>query len=126
APSRTVDYLAPAFLSEVRRWYAAAMPVLASRLVTRGGNVIAVQLDNEIGMLSRVTKAPDLTDHVLADFGQWLAARYDAETLERRYPFPIDEPAARARGVRSPNDAYAPALMVDLGHYMRHRFARYV
>jgi beta-galactosidase len=125
-PSRTVDYLAPAFLSQVRRWYAAVMPILASRLVTRGGNVIAVQLDNEIGMLSWVTKAPDLTDNVLADFGHWLTARYDAETLARRYPFRLDDPAVRARGVRSPDDDYAPALTVDLGRYMRHRFARYV
>ena len=31
----------------------------------RGGNVIALQLDNEVGMLSWVSNSPDLTDHVL-------------------------------------------------------------
>ena len=30
-----------------------------------GGNVIAVQLDNEIGMLAWVTNSPDLTDHLV-------------------------------------------------------------
>ena len=35
APTRTVDYLAPAFLAEVDRWYAAVMPVLAARLQPR-------------------------------------------------------------------------------------------
>ena len=56
--SRTVDYLAPAFLAESRRWYEAVMPVLAGRLEPNGGNVVAVQLDNEIGMLSWVTNSP--------------------------------------------------------------------
>ena len=124
--SRTVDYLAPAYLAEVRKWYAAVMPVLVPRLVANGGNVLAVQLDNEIGMISWVTNAPDLTDHVLADLARWLGEAYDAATLASRYPFDLDDTAARADGVRSPRDDYAPALMSDLGRYMRDRFARYV
>ncbi|MGN6484743.1 MAG: beta-galactosidase, partial [Thermomicrobiales bacterium] len=62
APTRTVDYLAPAFLEETRRWYEAVMPVIVPRLHANGGNVIAVQLDNEVGMLSWVSNTPDLTD----------------------------------------------------------------
>src|SRR5688572_8351006 len=55
APSRTVDYLAPVFLDECRRWYEAVGRVLTPRMLPNGGNVIVVQLDNEIGMLSWVT-----------------------------------------------------------------------
>ena len=65
APSATLDYLEPGYLGAAERWYAAIMPVLAERLVTRGGPVAAVQLDNEIGMLSWVTNTPELTDSFL-------------------------------------------------------------
>ena len=39
APTRTVDYLAPAFLAEAREWYRAVMPVIAARLHGTGGPV---------------------------------------------------------------------------------------
>jgi beta-galactosidase len=123
--SRTVDYLAPAYLAEARKWYAAVMPVLESRLITHGGPIVGVQLDNEVGMLSWVTNSPDLTDQLLDDFATRLGQRYDAETLAARYPFDLTDTAARADSIRSPREDYTPALMADLGAYMRDRFARY-
>ncbi|HEV7651468.1 MAG TPA: beta-galactosidase [Actinophytocola sp.] len=113
ATTRTVDYLAPAFLAEARRWYAAVIPVIAARLAPRGGPVIAVQLDNEVGMLAWVSNTPDLTDHLLADFNAWLGER----GLAGHYPGPV---------ARSVKDEQAPRLMRDLGTYMRGRFARYL
>ncbi|GIJ65756.1 beta-galactosidase [Virgisporangium ochraceum] len=61
-PTRTLDYLAADFLAAAEGWYAAVMPMLAARLAPRGGPVIGVQLDNEIGMLSWVSNSPDLPD----------------------------------------------------------------
>ncbi|HYH13321.1 MAG TPA: beta-galactosidase, partial [Thermomicrobiales bacterium] len=55
APTKTLDYLAPRFLEAVDGWYAGVMAVLAPRLIKNGGNIIAVQLDNEVGMLSWVS-----------------------------------------------------------------------
>ncbi|HWP00430.1 MAG TPA: beta-galactosidase [Methylococcus sp.] len=124
--TRTVDYLAPGFLHEARRWYAAVCAILAPRLQPRGGNVIALQLDNEIGMLSWGSRSPDLTENVLADFRIWLREHYPAMDLARRYPFDLDDPLARAHGIRSPAPGYSLSLLRDLGHYMRQRFARYV
>ena len=126
APSRTVDYLAPAFLGETRRWYDALLPVVAPRLHGSGGPVIAVQLDNEVGMLSWVTNAPDLTDGVIADFAGWLARTYPNAELHDRYPFDLDDPVRRATAIRTPDDGYAPALSRDLGRFMRDRYARYI
>jgi len=111
APTRTVDYLAPAFLEATRDWYRAVLPVLATRLHGRGGPVIAVQLDNEVGMLAWVSNSPDLTDHLLADFRLWLAKE------DRSYPDTMD--------LRAPEGEHAPRLMRDLGRFMRDRFARY-
>lgn len=122
APTRTLDYLAPAFLEETNRWYGAVMAVLRPRLQPNGGNVIAVQLDNEVGMLSWVSNAPDLTDLVLDDFWAWLEGTLGADERGRRYPFASAE---RNAAVRSPSERTAAWLFADLARYMRHRYATY-
>lgn len=125
APTKTLDYLAPRFLDAVEGWYDAVMAVLAPRLIHNGGPIIAVQLDNEVGMLSWVSNAPVLTDLVITEFRTWLENRYDAEALAARYPFASGDEAAWATGLRSPEEGWALTLMRDLGHYRRDRYARY-
>jgi beta-galactosidase len=125
APTKTVDYLAPRFLDAVDGWYAAVMPLLATRLIQHGGPIVAVQLDNEVGMLSWVSNGPVLTDLAITEFRSWLGERYDAAALAARYPFAGDDDEAWRRGVRSPGEGWALALMQDLGHYRRDRYARY-
>jgi beta-galactosidase len=115
APTRTVDYLAPAYLAECERWYAAIMPLLAGRLQPAGGNVIAVQLDNEIGMLAWITNSPDLTDHLVADFASWVGGRHGGLA-----PYPLS-----AEEIRSPKEEWAGVLRQDLAVFMRDRFRRY-
>ncbi|WP_432944572.1 beta-galactosidase [Kribbella sp. CA-253562] len=117
APTRDVDYLAPAYLESVKRWYGEVMPMLASRLAPRGGPVVAVQLDNEVGMLSWVTNTPDLTDAALDDFAVWARDRYGTR------PFGLDVEEWRA-GVRSPG-AGSLALHHELSAFQRDRYARY-
>ena len=126
-PARyTVDYLAPAFLREVRRWYRAVMSVLAPRLRQHGGNVIGLQLDNEIGMLAWVTNSPELGRRSLREFVAWLGETYTPDELRRRYPFDPADPARAKRAIRSPDEAFALPLTRDLGRFMRGQFARYV
>lgn len=121
----TLDYLAEDFLACVDRWYGQIMPILARHLVTKGGNVIACQLDNEIGMLSWVSNSPDLTDVTIPDFERFLKESYEEEELRNRYPFlalPYEDRKVR---YQRPEDAYALAFHRDLGNYMRGRYARY-
>lgn len=125
ATTRTVDYLAPTFLEAVRRWYRSVLEVVAPRLHSNGGNVIAFQLDNEIGMLSWVSNCPDLQDDALAGFADWLKDRYEAPVLRLRYPFDLEDADGRRSAFRSPGEEYAARLRQDLGHYLRHRYARY-
>ncbi len=122
ASTRTLDYLAPAFLAAVRGWYGHVIPVIADQLHGAGGNVIALQLDNEVGMLSWVSNSPDLTDHVIGDFQGWLVERDGAAAVDQRY----GGGDAFAATVRSPGEVVSGSLMRDLGHYMRNRFARYI
>ena len=126
ATTITLDYLNPDFLRCAKAWYAQIMPVLAQRLQSRGGNVIAVQLDNEIGMLSWVSNCPDLTPTVLTAFRQYLTEKYDPARLAERYPFDFADMEVFTRHIRSPKEAYALELKQDLGYYMRRRFAVYI
>lgn len=114
-PTRTLDYLAPAFLDEVGRWYAAVLPVLAAR---RYDPVVAVQLDNEIGMLSWVANAPEITDDVVRAF----ARRADPA----RHGVDGSDPAAVRAALRHPAGPHSLALHHELGDLQRDRYRRYV
>ncbi len=117
----TLDYLAPGFLEAAQDWYREVLTVIAPRTYPNGGNVIALQLDNEIGMLSWVSNTPDLTDNVLADFATWLDSK-----KTYGYPFATADIAANKALIRSPKEDYSAKLHQDLGYYMRDRFRRYV
>ena len=125
ATTGTVDYLHPGFLADVKNWYRAVMEIVTPRLYPQG-NVIALQLDNEVGMLSWVSNTPDLTDFVLDDFSHWLFHTYENDKLKERYPFSFHKKKERNNAIRSPKEAYSLELMKDLGYFMRNRFSRYI
>jgi len=124
-PTRTRDYLAPDFLEAVRNWYGAVMPVIASHLHTRGGSIIAVQLDNEVGMLSWVSNAPELTDVVCEGMREWSRKHYGDELATKRMGVNASDSNAWAKMLRAPPDD-SLALQQDLGLYSRERFRHYV
>ncbi len=124
APTATVDYLAPAYLDECDRWYGAIMPLLATRLATRGGPVTAVQLDNEVGMLAWVSNSPDLTPQALRELRGWIREhRAGAASV---YPMIDAADQTWADAVRTPREQWAGALRIDLSRFMRWRFASYI
>ena len=124
ATTPTLDYLAPDFLGAVKNWYRAIMTLISFHTPPKGGRVIGVQLDNEIGMLSWVSNRPDLTDSVILQFCTWLKEHYGADTLGRRYPMNPDSELPAF--VRSPKGEPETALHHDLGLFMRKRFKKYV
>jgi beta-galactosidase len=124
--TRTTDYLAPPFLEACRGWYDEVMPLLAERQWSRGGPVTAVQLDNEVGMLSWVTNSPDLTDVVCEDHRAWARDRYGDEEATARTGADARDADAWAARLRHPDIGDTLALHHDLGLYMRHRYARYI
>lgn len=122
----TVDYLSPNFLKASKKWYEEVFAILKPFLHSNGGNIIAVQIDNEIGMLSWVSNCPDFSDVVLEDFSEWLHQKYK-EKLASRYPMVNFEGLAQFRkNIESPNEEYALEIRQDLGMYMRYRFKKYV
>lgn len=131
AESATLDYLEPGYLAEAEHWYAAIMPVLAERLVTKGGPVAAVQLDNEVGMLSWVTNTPELTDRTLADLAAWASQTWGREGSISRYGADPGDGLQwagqwRAGGTIGGTSEQQLALHHDLGAHHRDRYARYL
>ena len=124
--SADLDYLAPAFLAETQRWYHALGSVVAPRMAPVGGPVIALQLDNEIGMLAWVSNTPQLTDRSCLDLLNWLDEHHGA-ALGGRYPgLPTHDAAAFATAIRNPEPGWGRALRLDLGRFFRGQFGRYV
>jgi len=64
-----VSYLHPDFLACVSRWYRAVFEVLAPRQITRGGKIIMMQLDNEMGMIQWVRNMLDVNSDTLEPYG---------------------------------------------------------
>jgi beta-galactosidase len=124
ATTKTLDYASPGFQALVKQWYGAIMPVLAARLQPKGGPVIAVQLDNEMGMLSWVSNRPEFTENNLCDFSKWLVDKY-GQDAQARYGFDLNDPATRHQKLQVPEDRFAAAFHRDWGDYNRHRIARY-
>lgn len=130
-PETIVDYLHPAFLDAVDTWFDAVIPVLAAHAVGRGGPVVGIQLDNEIGMLPWVTNSPDLSDRTVAEFVESLVAASSPSAVQERYgvgatSFDVTDRATWAPALRSPAEEQVLALHRDLGRFTRDRYARYV
>ncbi len=85
------SYLQPDFLKCVDEWYAAVFAVLAPRQITRGGKIIMIQLDNEMGMIHWVRNIIDTNPDTINRFAEWLDKTYHDDS-----PYPsLDVPAKR-------------------------------
>ena len=127
APDVTVvDYTHPAYLAACRGWYDAVIPLLAARTPSRGGTVVGVQLDNEIGMLPWVTNSPDLSDRTVGELVAWLVKTAGSATVRERYGIDPELTEAWGPALRSPGEEVVLALHRDLGRFMREKYATYV
>ena len=122
----TLDYLHPGYLAECRRWYQKVIQVIVPRLHRNGGNIIGVQLDNEVGMLSWVTNHPVLNGNVLLMMKEYLKEHFSEEELLARYPFWNQNDEAFFTEMRSPEESYSLEFHEDFGKFMRVYYARYI
>jgi beta-galactosidase len=79
------SYLQPDFLICVERWYQAVFQALAPRQITRGGKILLIQLDNEMGMLQWMRNLVDINPDTLSRFAAYLHQTY-GERLTERFP----------------------------------------
>ncbi len=126
SPATTVDYTHPDYLAACRGWYDAVLPLLADRTPSRGGTVIGVQLDNEVGMLPWVTNSPDLSDRTVTDLVRTLIEAEGPEAVAARYSLDPADPGSWGAALRSPGEDAVLGLHHDLGRYTREKYADYV
>ena len=126
SPATTVDYTHPDYLAACRRWYDAVLPLLAERTPRRGGTVLGVQLDNEVGMLPWVTNSPDLSDRTVINLVRTLVKAEGPEAVVARYGLDLAAPDTWGPTLRSPGEDVVLALHRDLGRYTREKYADYV
>ena len=106
ATTATLDVLHPKFLALAKKWYEKIAEILRPHMDC----ILAIQLDNEIGMLSWVSNVPELTDFALTDFCQ------------QKYPSSV----LTAAEIRNPSEEIVGQLRLDLGDFFRQRYAAYV
>ncbi len=122
SPQKDLDYLSEKFLKKVEIWYSKVAEILVPRLLKNGGNVVAVQLDNEIGMLQWVANSPNLSDSVLERFKSWLLQKYSEQEIVKRYK----TNAIAFEQLRSPNDDIVLQFLDDYHNFIRDYYAEYV
>ena len=112
-----VSYLHPDFLTCVRKWYQAIFSVLTPRQVTRGGKIIMIQLDNEIGMIQWVRNIMDTNPDTISRFVTHLKKTY-GEHLSDRYP---TENLADllSNGILNPTEPYGGRIVEDYRYFYR-------
>jgi beta-galactosidase len=112
-----VSYLHPDFLHCVDGWYKAVFEVLSPRQISRGGKIIMMNLDNEMGMIQWVRNLVDINPDTLARFAKYLRETY-SESLSQRYP------AANLTGflreqISNPQALHAGNLIEDYRRFYR-------
>ncbi|GIK55468.1 MAG: glycoside hydrolase [Chloroflexi bacterium] len=117
------SYLHPDFLACVRQWYQAVFAVLTPRQVTRGGQIIMVQLDNEMGMIPWVRNIMDTNPDTLSRFAAYLGERHGRH-LSTRYP--TDDLVRFLRqNIQQPTEPAAAQVVTDYRHFYREYLREY-
>lgn len=111
------SYLQPDFLKRVEDWYQAVFAVLTPRQITRGGRIVLIQLDNEMGMIHWVRNILDTNPDTLARFAEHLRWTH-GQHLHERYPA-ADLTAFLRAGITDPNASEAARVVADYRRFYR-------
>lgn len=111
------SYLHPDFLRCVEGWYQAVFGVLSPRQITRGGKIVLIQLDNEMGMIQWVRNIVDINPDTLARFAVYLRETY-GERLAQRYAAPNLTDFLREQ-IAEPQPPHAALVLEDYRRFYR-------
>ncbi len=114
----TRDYLSKSFLKYSKIWLDEVYSLL-NRYVDK--NIIAIQLDNEIGMLSWVSNCPDLNVNNIEMLRDFIVEKSDPNA----YSYDLNDLEQCILNMRSPKEEDAVLFHADLGYFNRDKFARY-
>jgi len=88
-PGKIVSYMHPTYLKLVQKWYDTVYKIISPRIVSKGGPVLMIQLDNEVGMLHWVHGCPDYNDITVSLFLNWLVNKYGIQKASEILYIPV-------------------------------------
>ncbi len=81
-----LSYMCPLFLKYVGKWYDQLLPILRPHQISESGNLIMMQLCNEIAMTHWLAKGSDSADHVCQMYQDFLSEKYgNIDKLNKAY-----------------------------------------
>ncbi len=120
-----ISFPSPVYRKLVSIWYSEIMPVIESRQVTKGGNVIMIQLDNEISMINWITKQIDYSEAAKNGYRDFLKERYaDIKNLNDHYKTKYRDFSEIEPRVYNEN-SFPDATYWDWADYWREYFSDY-
>ena len=112
-----VSYLHPDFLNCVCKWYKAIFQVLTPRQITRGGKIIMIQLDNEMGMIHWVRNIIDTNPDTIQRFADYIA---HASEINHQDRYPKENLADYLKdSILHPDEETDPMIVEDYRRFYR-------
>jgi beta-galactosidase len=121
-----LSYLHPVFQEKVGLWYDRVLPGVAERQATRGGNILGVQLCNEVAMVHWLAKGANREPRTDRMFQGFLREKYgQIEALNRAHG--ASHPSFETLTQPSGQDVRAETLQshVDWAEFYRRYYASY-
>jgi len=116
-PQNIASYMHPDFRRCITKWYRAIFQVLAPRQITRGGKIVLIQLDNEMGMMPWVRNIMDTNPDTMSRFAAYLHETYGRHLPDR---YPTDHLAESLReGILRPQEPHAAKIVADYRQFYR-------
>jgi len=122
---KLVSFHHPKYLEYVDKWYHQIGPIVEKRQYTHGGNIILVQLCNEIAMINWIARQPDYDPSATKNYREYLKKAYaNVGELNQTYKTSfssfedIDQPTPQ-----EPNVSFQRYL--DWHQAYRHHYATY-
>ena len=122
-----VSYLHDTYLKLVDRWYKHVFEIVTPYQITNGGNVIMIQLDNEVGMFTWINNHPDYSDDVLRRFAKYLEKTYSLEQFQQHFNTDeTDYDAFVFNHLKQPSNDIAIPLMNEWMEFHREYYRDYL
>ncbi len=71
-----ISFMHPIFIDYVKKWYSKIMPIIKKRQIHDGGNIIMMQVCNEVGLFTWLSKQADYSSHCISMFRNFLTNKY--------------------------------------------------
>jgi beta-galactosidase len=81
-----ISFMHPVFLAYVKKWYDNILPIIKERQISNDGNILMMQVCNEVGVFTWLCKQADYSKHCIIMYREFLLNKYkNIENLNKIY-----------------------------------------